>query len=135
MNLNRYIIASLAVFVAAAVLDFVINGVILRDAYQATKSVWRPDMTSKVWIFFLIDLIVAFPFTYIYVRGYEGKGIMEGVRFGAIIGVLMSIPMAYGMYAMLPVPYSLALQWFIYGLIETIVLGVVAAAVYRPKPA
>jgi len=41
--------------------------------------------------------------------------------------------MAYGMYAMLPVPYSLGLQWFIYGWVQTVLLGIVAAAVYRPK--
>jgi hypothetical protein len=133
MNVNRYLIASLAVFVAAMGLDYVINGVILKDAYEATKSVWRPDMASKTWIFFLIDLIYAFPFTYIFVRGYERKGIIEGVRFGAIVGVLISVPMAYGLYALLPVPYSLALQWFLYGFIEAVLLGLVAAAVYRPK--
>jgi hypothetical protein len=135
MNVNRYLIASLAVFVAAMGLDYVINGVILKDAYDATKSVWRPDMASKTWIFFLIDLIYAFPFTYIFVRGYEGKGIIEGARFGAIVGVLISVPMAYGLYALLPVPYSLAQQWFLYGFIETVLLGLVAAAVYRPKTA
>lgn len=87
MNRNRYILASLAVFVAAGVLATVINAVILKDAYEATKSVWRPDMASKVWIFYLIDLIAAFPFTYIFVKGREGNGILEGVRFGAIVGV------------------------------------------------
>jgi hypothetical protein len=133
MNVNRYLIASLAVFVSAVVFDYVINGVILKDAYEATKSVWRPDMASKTWIFFLIDLIYAFPFTYIFVRGYEGKGIIEGARFGAIVGVLISVPMAYGLYALLPVPYSLAQQWFLYGFIEAVLLGLVAAAVYRPK--
>ena len=135
MNVKRYITASLAVFVAALVLDFVIHGVILRGAYEATKSVWRPDMESKMWIFWLVNFIAAFPFTYIFVRGYEGKGIPEGVRFGAIIGVYVSVPMAYGMYVMLAVPYSLALQWFLYGMIETILLGIVAALVYRPKAA
>jgi hypothetical protein len=58
---------------------------------------------------------------------------IEGVRFGAIVGVLLSVPMAYGLYALLPVPYSLALQWFLCGFIEAVLLGLVAAAVYRPK--
>ena len=99
MNTKRYFVASLAVFVAAVVLDYVIHGVILKSAYEATKTIWRPDMDSKVWIFALVDLIIAFPFTYIFVKGYEGKGIMEGVRFGAIVGVLISVPMSYGFYA------------------------------------
>jgi hypothetical protein len=135
MNTKRYFVASLAVFVAAVVLDYVIHGVILKSAYEATKTIWRPDMDSKAWIIALVDLIIAFPFTYIFVKGYEGKGIMEGVRFGTIVGVLISIPMPYGMYAMLPMPYSLAFQWFLYGLIETILMGITVAAVYRPKTA
>lgn len=46
--------------------------------------------------------------------------------------------MAYGTYAMIEIPYSLALQWFIYGIIEYIILGAVLAAIYRavkPKDA
>ncbi len=42
MNVKRYIAASLAVFVAAVVLDYVIQAVILKSAYEATQSVWRP---------------------------------------------------------------------------------------------
>ncbi len=135
MNVKRYLSASLAVFVVTVVLDYVIQGVILKGAYEATRSLWRPDMASKGWIIVLVDLIIAFPFTYIFVKGYEGKGIMEGVRFGAIIGVLICLPMSYGMYAMLPIPYSFALQQFLYGLVEVILMGVVVAAVYRPTKA
>ena len=135
MNVKRYIAASLAVFVAAVVLDYVIQAVILKSAYEATQSVWRPDVASKAWITVLVDLIIAFPFTYIFVKGYEGKGMMEGVRFGAIVGVLVGLPMSYGIYAVLPIPHSLALQWFLYGLIEAVLMGITAAAVYRPKKA
>ena len=135
MNVKRYIAASLAVFVAGVVLDYVIQAVILKSAYEATQSVWRPDVASKAWIIVLVDLIIAFPFTYIFVKGYEGKGMLEGVRFGAIVGILIGLPMSYGMYAVLPIPHSLALQWFLYGLIEVILMGITAAAVYRPKRA
>jgi hypothetical protein len=59
---------------------------------------------------------------------------MEGVRYGFYIGMLMSVPMAYGSYGAMPITYSLALQWFIYGLIEYIILGVVVALMYGMKP-
>jgi hypothetical protein len=45
--------------------------------------------------------------------------------------------MAYGTYAMIEIPYSLALQWFIYGIIEYMIAGAVLAMVYKgtiPKP-
>jgi hypothetical protein len=79
----------------------VTNAVILKDAYEATKSVWRPDMMAKVWIFYLIDLIAAFPFTYIFVKVAKAKGSW--------------------------------IQWFIDGWVQTVLLGIVAAAVYQLK--
>jgi len=34
-----------------------------------------------------------------------------------------------------PIPYSLALKWFLSGLAVCVVLGIVAAAVYKPAKA
>ena len=133
MNVKRYLVASMAVFVTAIVLDIVTHRLILASAYEATGSVWRRDAAPYTWIIVLVAFIIAFPFTYMFVKGYEGKGIVEGVRFGVIAGFFISLPMSYGLYAMLPIPLSLALQWFSFGLVQTILLGIAAAAVYRPK--
>jgi len=132
VNIKRFVAASLAVFVVSQILDFLIHGVILKATYESLKQLWRPDMESKMWIMYLVGFITSFLFTYIFVKGYEGKGILEGVRFGVVIGLFTSIPMAYGTYAMIAIPYSLALQWFAYGMVETIVMGIVVALVYKP---
>jgi hypothetical protein len=76
---------------------------------------------------------IAQVFTYIFTKGYQGRGIMEGLRFGLVIGLFVSIPMAYGTYMIIPVPYYLALEWFLYGTAQAILLGAVAAAVYKPS--
>ncbi len=73
------------------------------------------DMASKVWIIGLVDLITVFPFA---TKGYEGKGIMEGVNYGAIARVLIGRSMSYGLCAVLPIPHSLALKWFLCGLVS-----------------
>jgi hypothetical protein len=118
------------VFVAMEIMMFLIHGLILGLAYQATKSVWRPDMMSLMWIYHVLAVIGAFFFTFVFSKGYEGKGVMEGVRYGLYIGIWMSSGMAYGSYAMINIPYSLALQWFIYGIIEYVIYGVLLAYVY-----
>lgn len=118
------------VFVLMEILMFLIHGVILESAYQATKDVWRPDMMSLMWIYHVLAVIGSFFFTLIFSKGYEGKGMIEGVRYGLYIGIWMSAGMAYGSYSMINIPYSLALQWFFYGLIEYIVYGVALAMVF-----
>ena len=135
MNVKRYVAAALAVYVVSLALGFVVHGVILKPTYDSLKSVWRPDMQSKMWIEWVNGLITSLLFAYIFTKGYEGKGIMEGVRFGLIIGIFVSVPMAYGTFMIIPIPYSLALQWFLYGTATSIVMGALAAAVYKPAGA
>jgi hypothetical protein len=119
-----------AVFIVLEILMYLVDGVILASTY-ATVQIWRPDMMSLMWIYHVITLIGAFFFTFIFSKGFENKGIMEGVRYGFYIGVWMSVGMAYGTYAMVAIPYSLALQWFIYGVIEYIIAGVALALVFK----
>ncbi|MBM4159703.1 MAG: hypothetical protein FJ217_01245 [Ignavibacteria bacterium] len=103
--------------------------------YESLKDVSRPDIESKMWIYHVAMLIGAFFFSFVFSKGYEGKGIVEGVRYGFYIGVWLSTGMAYGTYAMIAIPYSLALQWFIYGVIQYIIFGILLALVFKKKPA
>jgi hypothetical protein len=121
------------VFVVIAVLEFIVNTLFLSSAYESTASLWRPMAEMKTYLFYIVYAFIAFFFTLIFSKGYEGKGAVEGLRYGFYVGMLMAVPMAYGTYASMPIPYSLALQWFIYGLIEYIVAGVVLALVWRKE--
>lgn len=122
-----------AVFVTAEILNYVIMDLILGPSFGSLKSLWREDMMSKVWIYHVITLVGAFFFTYIFSKGYEGKGIMEGVRYGLYIGIWMSIGAAYGTYAMIAIPYYLTLEWFLLGVLDYIIMGIVVALVYGTK--
>jgi hypothetical protein len=123
----------IAVFVTAEILNYVIMDLILGPSFGSLKSLWREDMMSKLWIFHVITLVGAFFFTYIFSKGYEGKGIMEGVRYGLYIGIWMSIGEAYGTYAMIAIPYYLTLEWFLLGVLGYIIMGIIVALVYGKK--
>ncbi|HUL55301.1 MAG TPA: hypothetical protein VLT83_18005 [Opitutaceae bacterium] len=120
----------LAVFVVLAVCEAIVNLLLLSSAYAATASLWRPTAEMKIWVFYLVYAFIAFFFTLIFSKGYEGKGIAEGLRYGFYVGMLLAVPMAYGTYAAMPIPYSLALQWFLYGLVEYLICGMVLALVF-----
>ncbi len=132
---KKFWIAFVVIFVVWNILDWLVHGVLLSSAYQSEDmmKLMRPDMASKMWIFYVVTVITSFFFTLIFSKGYEGKGIGEGVRYGLYVGFLMATPMAYSSYAMYPMPYSVALQWFIYGMIHYIILGIVAALVYGKR--
>lgn len=132
MNCKRFIMASIVVYVAFQVMEFVVNNIILKSQYEALKNLWRPDMASKMWLMYLTGVLVAFLFTYIFIKGREGKGLAEGIRYGLVIWGFVGIPMSLGFWAMLPIPFKLAVWWVIFSLVEYVIAGLLVAAIYRP---
>jgi len=120
----------LVVFVVLAVCETIVNMLLLSSAYAATAQLWRPMAEMKIWLFFVTYAVMAFFFTLIFSKGYEGKGAGEGLRYGFYVGMLMAVPMALGTYGSMPIPGSLALQWFLYGLIEYMLCGLAVALVF-----
>lgn len=133
--MNKVWMGSGVVFILLVVLGMVIHGVLLSPTYSTMEGLVRPQAEMKMWIIFVVDAVVAYFFTLIFSKGYENKGIAEGVRYGLYIGLMFGISMAYGSYASMPIPYSLALQWFLYTIAQYIVCGVALAMVFKPKAA
>ncbi len=131
---KQIIIGWIAIYVLLSVLDMIVHGMILSGAYTTMANVWRPDMMEKMWIIWLVRAITTFFIVFIFAKGYEGKGWMEGLRYGVYIGLLMATPYAYGSYASYPVPYAVAVQWFIYAFVEYVLAGIMLGVVFsRPK--
>lgn len=132
MNWKKFFIALITIYVVGGVLNFLVHGVLLMSAYQELASIWRTDMDSYMWIQWVTALFLCFFFVYIFVRGYEGRGIMEGVRFGLVIWAFMTIPSVYSQFMVYPLPYSLILKWLFSDLVIWVVMGVLTALIYKP---
>jgi hypothetical protein len=44
---------------------------------------------------------------------------------------MIVLPHAYNSYATLQIPYSIALQWFLFGTLEYILAGILLSAAFR----
>jgi hypothetical protein len=137
MNTKRWLLASVAVLVVIAVLEFVIHGVLLSGVYKQTASLWRSekDMQQVVWIFWLGFLVFAPFFALIYAKGYEkGKpGLGQGLRFGFYVGAMLSVLHSFGWYVILPIPFALACYWFVTILVEFLAAGAAVGLLYRTE--
>jgi hypothetical protein len=133
MNWKKFFLAAISVFITYEILDWIIHSLILGSKYMEIQHLWRPDMMDKMWIMYVTAFIFSFLFIFIFTKGYEGKGVAEGARYGLYIGLLMNIVGIFNQYAMYPIPLGLTLQWFFYGMIQFIIIGIVAASVYKPK--
>jgi hypothetical protein len=139
MNVKKFWITFIVILILLFVTDYLIHVVILGATYasEGVKEAFRSSevMQSKMWIMWVMYLVWVFFFTFIFVKGYENKGIMEGIKFGIYIGLFYSLVSAYGNYVIFPLPYSLVFQSFIYGLIQCVIFGIAAAVIYKPVQA
>ena len=137
MNVKRFVLACVAVYVANQVLGFIINMFVLGGIYEALSHVWRPEaeMMSKMWIMYLTGAVWAVLFCYIFTRGYEGKGAMEGARYGLIMGLFIGIPFSYESYMIYPITLSLAHAWMVSAVVLSVICGLVLALIYKPAEA
>ncbi len=137
MNTKRLLMSFVATYIVYQILGYLIHQVWLADTYQSLSAVWRPEaeMMSKMWVMYVSSAFFCFFFCYIFARGYENRGVGEGFRFGVIITLFYTLPVVYDSYVIYPIPYSLVLQWLFSGLVISIILGIVAAMVYKPRAA
>lgn len=136
MNIKKLIIAVVAVFVLLEATNYLVNMVILSSTYAQPEvaKIFRSmeEMNKLMWRMWVADFVYSFFFVFIFTKGFQNKGIMEGVRYGFYIGMFMNFMTAAAQNVVYPISGKLALQWFIYGMIQSIIFGVVTAWIYKP---
>lgn len=128
-------IAFVVVYIVAQVLGFLVHGILLEETYSSLAgTVFRPEseVNGMMWLMFVSSAVYVFLFCYIFTKGYEGKGVGEGLRYGLLMGLFMTVPMALDNYVVYPVPVNLAVTWFVTGVINFAIAGMVLAAIYKP---
>ncbi|MGH9863274.1 MAG: hypothetical protein ACRD35_07600 [Candidatus Acidiferrales bacterium] len=138
MNLKKYLLATLAVYVLYSGLAIVIHEIILKADYEPMiGSVTRPlsEFGQRAPLLYLANLVFALAFCYIYVQGYEAEKswLGQGLRFGLIAGTLLA-PFAVTEWVIYPVPWLLCLKWIVFGYLQVLICGVAAAALYTAPP-
>ncbi len=137
MNPIRLVVAIIAVFVGIAATDFLIHQVWLADTYAATKSLWRPegDMEKHMGWIMGGEFLAAVTFVTLWARGFASPACpTRATIYGLIVGLLVQTNTIM-MFAVQPLPASLAIKWFVAGVVQSILMGLLVWAVYKPKPA
>ena len=130
---TTFLLAVLVFFIVFQLIDFVTHSIILKDTYESLQHLWRTDMSNYMWVYYVSSVILSFLFVYIFTRGYQGRGWLEGLRYGILIGLLMQGVGMLNQFFVYPVPAGLVAQWFIYGMINYMICGIFVALIYKPK--
>ncbi len=132
MNIKRYIIATIALFLFIFIYETVIHSMLLLSLYSKTPTIWRNLTEMKSFVPFNIGVmaLLSISLTFIFTRFFKSGGWMNGLRFGFYMGILSGIQAA-GAYYYLPISFSLAMVWFVFGVIESTLGGMIIGALYK----
>jgi hypothetical protein len=132
---RKVIVAILLVFMLWAIIDLIIHGLILSTHYSLAGSVFRPEHESMMVLVYVARLAEATALVLLFALFVGRGGIAFGAGFGGLLGFGMGMTVGYGGYALMPIPYALALGWFLTLLGEYVVAGVILGAMFKGAPA
>jgi hypothetical protein len=134
--MKRFIIAFIAAYIFIFFWGWLLNGVVLKDAYAQTPNLWRPqsEMMSLFHWIVIGQALVVFAFVMIYASGFTGSGVGAGIKLGILLEI-GAIGMRLGFYAVQPFPGKLVFYGSIGGLIEMVIVGAIVGAIYKPASA
>ena len=93
MNYARMVIAAIAAWIVSIGLGYLINNVWLLHVYQANAWAFRraEDIAPLLPIGFGAQLVAFVAFASAYAKGYDGAGarVLEGMRFGLVVAIMI----------------------------------------------
>ena len=137
MNYTRIVLAALAAFVAYFVVGGLSFAVMpwLKSEFMKYPAVYRAQegIKSVMPIGMAAMFVAILALAMLYALLYRGdSGLLEGARFGALIGVFAIGSFVIHNYVNLNIGLALALQQSVAYFIEWVVVGIVIGLIYRP---
>ena len=137
MNMMGVVLATLGAFVAY----FVVGGVMfvampwMKTEFMKYPAVYRPSegQMKNMPVAMVATLVAIVVLAVLYAMIYHGgSGAMEGVRFGALIGVFAIGTFTVHNYVNLNIGWKLTVEQSVAYFIQWVVVGIVIGLIYPP---
>ena len=137
MNAKSLLLTIVVAFLVIFATDFLIHGVWLSSVYGATQSLWRPQAEMQGFMPWLSagQFLAAATFSVLWAVGFAQKAKLTcSLKYGISMGLFHQSNTLIT-YAVTPLPPEIAVKWFVAGVLQAALLGVVVFFVYKPKAA
>lgn len=137
MNVSRIVIASLCAFVAYFAVGGLFFAVMpwLRNEFRKYPNIYRSQDSMKTvmpaGMAFMLLAIAALAVLYAMLYK-DGSGALQGLRFGALIGVFAIGSFVVHNYVNLQIGLKLTVEQGVAYFIEWLIVGLVIGLIYRP---
>ena len=135
MDGKKLVYAALAGFAVMFILSGIWYNAVMGDYYKdVMKDVYRADaiLDPPNMVFITLGILIyALIMAYMFPIGYKGgSAVSEGLKFGAVIGVLITVPMTFIKMGLMSASATPEILDAIYQIVEKSIGGIVIAMVY-----
>lgn len=131
MSWKRISMCVFLVLVTKAAVGAIFFGLVFTDVHEGASTAFRAEGTENHGIAMVGYIAWSLAFSFVFARGFENRGWLEGVRFGITVWLLYFVPMTLGIYGYFVVGPEWTIFALISGLAESLACGSVAALVFR----
>jgi hypothetical protein len=130
---GRFWISVVVVAILSMLLGFVVHGVLLHGDYAQLPNLLRTEADAQGYLptMLLAHLLRGLAITWVYRQGREAAKpwLGQGLRFGALLAVLLVVSTYLIYYAVQPWPTNVVIRQIVFDSIVMLILGVAAAGI------
>lgn len=130
MNYKRFSIAVLAIFFFALLWNGLVHMVLLKEANLAIEKFARPAAERDMALGLLLTAGVAILFVYSYAAFVRAPGVKRALGHGLFFALLAGLFVDLNQFLLYTIPGSLAVAWFLFGVAEFCIYGVLVSWLY-----
>lgn len=130
---KRFWVCGIVVSVAALLLDFLVHGVLLRADYAALvpSGIYRAPSDANAYMPYMLaaHVLIGFGLTWLYRKGVQTgpSASGQGLRFGAAVAAMSTIPGYLIYFAVQPLPPALVAKQVAFSTAAMLLLGLLLA--------
>lgn len=132
MSPKRYIMAVSAIVIFALIWNGFVHLLILQEANSAINALKREDSSDMMGLSILLTVGIAVLYVFNYAKWIKQGTLMESITHGIFFALLAGLLVDMNQYLLYPLPASLAVLWFLAGLVEFSIYGLIANAILQP---
>jgi hypothetical protein len=135
---KKFFVAWAVLFFAWFIGSFIVHGWLLDADYHQLTNLFRSDEDAHKYfpLMILAHLMMSGAFVWIYACGVEARPwLAQGARFGVAVALLMTVPIYIIYFVVQPLPGGLVIKQIVFDGILVVILGVIAAWLYRDRSA
>jgi len=131
---KQFLISVVVMFVATMLTGFIVHGALLGAEYKALTALYRSEEEQMNYFHYMLlaHLLLSIGLTWIYRMCRDDSAwIGQGLKFGAAVAVLMTMPMFLIYYSIQPMPGMLVVKQIAFDTVGMLLLGMLLAVLNR----